>query len=120
MQNKQEQIPIKLPTTMETPRTPRIQDREYQALQDNAKRWLPWRVLHSTRGYCGSPGTVGTAAGYCTVLWVLWVLQELNVTVGYCGSTRGYCRVLWVLWVLQEMGTAGTAGVDCRVLQGTA
>jgi hypothetical protein len=33
--------------------------------------WLPWRVLHSTRGYCGSPGTVGTAVGYCTVLWVL-------------------------------------------------
>ena len=29
---------------------------------------LPWRVLHSTRGYCGSPGTVGTAAGYCRVL----------------------------------------------------
>ncbi len=25
--------------------------------------WLPWRVLHSTRGYCGSPGTVGTAVG---------------------------------------------------------
>jgi hypothetical protein len=34
-------------------------------------QWLPWRVLHSTRGYCGSPGTVGTAVGYCTVLWVL-------------------------------------------------
>ena len=57
---------------------------------------LPWRVLHSTRGYCGSPGTVGTAAGYCTVLWVLWVLHST------C-STRGYCRVLWVLWVLQEL-----------------
>jgi hypothetical protein len=38
MQNKQEQTPIKLPTMMETPRTPRIQDLEYQALQDNAKR----------------------------------------------------------------------------------
>ena len=38
MQHKQEQTPIKLPTTMETPRTPRIQDLEYQALQDNAKR----------------------------------------------------------------------------------
>ena len=38
MQNKQEQTPIKLPTTMETPRTPRLQDLEYQALQDNAKR----------------------------------------------------------------------------------
>jgi hypothetical protein len=30
MQNKQEQTPIKLPTMMETPRTPRIQDLEYQ------------------------------------------------------------------------------------------
>ena len=38
MQQKQEQTPIKLPTTMETPRTPRLQDLEYQALQDNAKR----------------------------------------------------------------------------------
>ncbi len=53
-------------------------------------KWLPWRVLHSTRGYCDSPGTVGTVRGYCRVLWVLrvpWVLH----------STRGYCRVLWVL-----------------------
>ena len=38
MQNKQEQTPIKIPTTMETPRTPRLQDLEYQALQDTAKR----------------------------------------------------------------------------------
>ncbi len=38
MQNKQEQTPIKLPAMMETPRTPRIQDLEYQALQVNAKR----------------------------------------------------------------------------------
>jgi hypothetical protein len=69
--------------------------------------WLPWRVLHSTRGYCGSPGTVGTAVGYCTVLWVLWVLQgESGSWVLH--SFLGYCRVLWVLWVLQ--GTAGTVG----------
>ncbi len=34
-------------------------------------QWLPRRILHSTRGYCGSPGTVGTADGYCRVLWVL-------------------------------------------------
>ncbi len=34
----------------------------------------PW-VLHSTRGYCGSPGTVGTADGYCRVLWVLHGLK---------------------------------------------
>jgi hypothetical protein len=56
--------------------------------------WLPWRVLHSTRGYCGSPGTVGTADGCCRVLWVL-LLQgtvgivstaRAKVTVGYCGS----------------------------------
>jgi hypothetical protein len=38
MQNKPDNTPIKLPTMMETPRTPRIQDLEYQALQDNAKR----------------------------------------------------------------------------------
>jgi hypothetical protein len=92
--------------------------------------WLPWRVLHSTRGYYGSPGTVGSG-------WVLlqgtvgtaqypWVLQgtvgtvgtaRVKVTVrfftvragtaGYCG----YCRVL---------GTVGTTRVCCRVLQGTA
>ena len=53
-------------------------------------KWLPWRVLHSTRGYCDSPGTVGTADGYCRVLWVLRVLCSTR-------STRGYCRVLWVL-----------------------
>ena len=29
-------------------------------------------------GYCGSPGTVGTADGYCRVLWVLWVLHLLK------------------------------------------
>ncbi len=44
--------------------------------------WLPWRVLHSTRGYCDSPGTVGTADGYCRVLWVLQ---------GTVGTVRGYC-----------------------------
>ena len=86
-------------------------------------RWLPRRVLHSTRGYCGSPGTVGTADGYCRVLWVLQGTvgtvgtARAKVTVGYCGSTRGYCRVLWVLWVLQGTGYCGY----CRcVLQGTA
>jgi hypothetical protein len=65
-----------------------------------ASKWLPWRVLHSTRGYCGSPGTVGTADGYCRVLWVLQGTvgtARAKVTVGYCSSTRGYCRVLWVL-----------------------
>ncbi len=80
--------------------------------------------LHSTRGYCGSSGTVGTADGYCRVLQVLrvlwmylgtaqypWVLQGTvgtvgTVTVGYCG----YCR-----WVLQ--GTAERiecSGRECR------
>ncbi len=60
--------------------------------------WLPWQVLHSTRGYCGSPGTVGTADGYCRVLWVLQGTVGIvgtaraKVTVGYCGSTRGYCQ----------------------------
>jgi hypothetical protein len=58
--------------------------------------WLPRRVLHSTRGYCGRHGTVGTAAGYCRVLWVLWVLCSTH-------STRRYCRVLWVLWVLHGL-----------------
>jgi len=106
-------------------------------------KWLPWRVLHSTRGYCGSPvlrmgtagycrvllGTAGTVdesgycgstRGYCRVLWVLRVLHGVKVAVGYCGSTGGYCRVLWVLRVLYNLGTAGTAGMICRVLQGTA
>ncbi len=59
--------------------------------------------MHSTRGYCGSPGTVGTADGYCRVLQVLPadtvdasgyctvpVGTVGTVTVGYCG----YCRVL--------------------------
>ena len=46
MQNKQEQTPIKLPTMMETPRTPRIQDLEYQALQDNAKRIQEQKEQH--------------------------------------------------------------------------
>jgi hypothetical protein len=37
MQHQHEQTLTKLPTIMETPRTPRILDLEYQALQDNAK-----------------------------------------------------------------------------------
>ncbi len=49
MQNKQEQTPIKLPTMMETPRTPRIQDLEYQALQDNAKRIQEQQEQHGKR-----------------------------------------------------------------------
>jgi hypothetical protein len=64
--------------------------------EERLGRWLPWRVLHSTRGYCGSPGTVGTADGYCRVLWVLRVLCSTR-------STRGYCKVLWVLWVLHGL-----------------
>ncbi len=58
--------------------------------------WLPRRVLHSTRGYCGSPGTAGYCRWYCRVLWVLRVLCSTH-------STRGYCRVLWVLWVLHGL-----------------
>ncbi len=46
-------------------------------------------------GYCGSPGTVGTADGYCRVLWVLRVLCSTRPavpvgTAGYCGYC-GYC-----------------------------
>ncbi len=89
-------------------------------------QWLPWQVLHSTRGYCGSPGTVGTADTYCRVLWVLQGTvctvgtARAKVTVGYCGSTRGYCRVLWVLWVLHRLkvtvGYCGSTRGYCRVL----
>ncbi len=90
------------------------------------RQWLPWRVLHSTRGYCGSPGTAGTANGYCRVLWVLQGTvgtvgtARAKVTVGYCGSTRGYCRVLrycGYCGYCRVLGTVGTAGVYCRVLQ---
>jgi hypothetical protein len=49
MQNKQEQSPIKLPTMMETPRTPRIHDLEYQALQDNTKRIQEQQEQHGKR-----------------------------------------------------------------------
>ena len=75
-------------------------------------------------GYCGSPGTVGTADGYCRVLWVLrvlwvsWVLRQypwvLQGTVGTVGTARGKSDS-WVLrqysWVLQgTVGTVSTAG----------
>ena len=45
---------------------------------------------------------LGTA-GYCRYCRYCTVPAGAKVTVGYCGSTRGYCRVLWVLWVLQEL-----------------
>ncbi len=53
-------------------------------------------VHMGTAGYCEV--AVKVAVGYCTV--------RLG-TAGYCGY-YGYCRVL---------GTVGTAGVYCRVLQ---
>jgi hypothetical protein len=77
----------------------------------------PW-VLQGTVGTVGTArakvkvGYCGSNRGYCRVLWVLWVLQGVKVTVGYCtvragtAGYGGYCRVL---------GTVGTAGVYCRV-----
>ncbi len=59
-------------------------------------------------GYCGSPGTVGTADGYCSVLWVpqgtvgTVGTARAKVTVGYCGSTRGYCGYCGYCRVLRQ------------------
>ncbi len=67
---------------------------------------------------------MGTADGYCRVLWVLWVQQgvKVKVTFGYCtvrAGTAGYCGYCEYCRMLGTVGTAlgtvGTAGVYCRV-----
>jgi hypothetical protein len=84
----------------------------------------------------GTAGTVGTAQYPWVLQGTVGTMgtARAKVIVGYCGSASGYCRVLWVLWVLQGVkvtvgycivraGTAGYFGYFgyCRcVLQGTA
>ena len=78
-------------------------------------------VLHGLKWQLGTAAVPVGTAGYCGYC----KLQGVKVTVGYCtvraGTAEycgycGYCRVLGTVGT--ALGTVGTAGVYCRVLQG--